>query len=197
MSQSQNRKSRFFYDMVEHNQPQMAGLQEWLFQPGMLFNASGKWWGEKGARYTRHEGLDLYSFTDASGTIKTVNQHIKVPAAFAGEIVKIEPDFLGESIYISHEIFSAGGRQLISVYGHTVPREFLQAGQRVAAGEVIACISGFPDKKTSLVPHLHITFAWVPVPEPLDHLDWRNLDNDPRITLIDPLSFLSAFEYKQ
>ena len=94
---------------------------------------------------------------------KTVDQHTQIPAAFAGHIVKIDRDFLGKSIYMSHAIFTAGGRQLLSAFGHTVPRDSLQTGHYVAAGEIIATISGFPGKKTNLVPHLHLTFAWVPV----------------------------------
>lgn len=193
MSPADKLQSRFFHYMVEHNRPQMDGFKRWDFQPGMLFQALKKWWGDQGARYTRHEGLDLYHYADANGALKTVDQHTRIPAAFAGEIVKIEPDFLGKSIYIRHDIFSAGGRQLISVYGHTVPREFLEAGQKVAAGEIIGRISAFPDKKTTLVPHLHITFAWVPVWVTLSRLDWKNLGNDPGITLIDPLPVLSNF----
>jgi murein DD-endopeptidase MepM/ murein hydrolase activator NlpD len=192
MAPSHNLKSRFFHYMVENNRPQMADLQEWLFQPGMRFMAPGKWWGNQGTRYTRHEGLDLYSFIKADGTLHTVDQHTRIPAAFAGAIIKIEPDFLGQSIYLSHEIFSAHGHQLISVYGHTVPRESLQAGQKVAAGEIIGRISGFPDKKTSLVPHLHLTFAWVPVHMDQQQLDWKNLNNNSGITLMDPLSLLSS-----
>ena len=191
MSSSHNLQSWFFHYLVESNRTQMADFQEWLFHPGMLFHAPGKWWGDEGPRYTPHEGLDLYSFLDAKGARHTVNQHTRIPAAFAGVIVKIDPDFLGKSIYLSHEIFSAGGRQLISIYGHTVPRESLQAGEKVAAGEIIGRISGFPDRKTSLAPHLHITFAWAPVPVCLDHLDWRNLANNAEITLVDPLAVIS------
>ncbi len=125
----------------------MDGFKKWIFHPGMLFHALGKWWGDQGPRYPPHEGLDLYSFADADGMMKTVDQHTKIPAAFAGDIVKIDRDFLGKSIYISHAIFSAGGRQLISVYGHTVPRDSLKAGQKVAAGEIIAAHFGISRQK--------------------------------------------------
>ena len=188
---STNLKSRFFHYMVENNRPHLDGLKKWIFHPGMRFDSPEKWWGDQGPRYARHEGLDLYNFLDADGTMKTVDQHTEIPAAFAGDIAKIDPDFLGQSIYISHAIFSASGRRLMSVYGHTVPCESLKAGQKVAAGEIIGRISGFPGKKTSLVPHLHITFAWVPVGVALDQLDWKNLGNDSRITLIDPLAVIS------
>ena len=110
MSPSINPQSRFFHYLVEINRPQMDGFKHWLFQPGMRFKAPGKWWGDQGPRYARHEGLDLYSFTEVDGTVKTLDQHTKIPAAFAGEIAKIAPDFLGQSIYMRHAIFSGGGR---------------------------------------------------------------------------------------
>jgi murein DD-endopeptidase MepM/ murein hydrolase activator NlpD len=187
MSPSPDLRSKFMEFMVEHNRPGMAGFQRWIFQPGMLFQASEKWWGDQGRRVAPHEGLDLYSFAEAGGRVIAVDQHTQIPAAFAGHIVKIHRDFLGKSIYMSHAIFTAGDRRLISVYGHTVPGESLQAGQKVADGEIIGLISGFPDKKTSLVPHLHITFAWVPVHVALNQLEWKNLVDDPGIRLIDPL----------
>jgi murein DD-endopeptidase MepM/ murein hydrolase activator NlpD len=191
MSLPRNPQSRFLHDLAQSNQPQMAALTEWLFQPGMLFKAPEKWWGDQGARYTPHEGLDLYSFLKANGTRHTVDQHTRIPAAFDGAVVKIAPDFLGQSIYLRHEIISPGGRQLISIYGHTVPCDSLRNGHKVAAGEIIGCISGFPGRKTTLVPHLHLTFAWVPVPVPLELLNWQKLGSEPRITLIDPLSMLA------
>ena len=191
MSPSPDLSSKFMEFMVEHNRLQMAGFKRWVFQPGMLFQASGKWWGDQGHRPAPHEGLDLHSFADAGGRVITVDQNTQIPAAFAGHIVKIDQDFLGRSIYMSHAIFTAGGRQLLSAFGHTVPRESLKTGHYVAEGEIIAAISGFPGKKTALVPHLHLTFAWVPVHLALNQLDWKNLADDPGITLIDPLTVIS------
>jgi len=183
-------RSSFVADLVAVNWPRLAGFQRWVFQPGMLFQAPNKWWGDRGPRYAPHEGLDLYSFADAGGGLQVVDQHTRTPAAFAGKIVKIAPDFLGHSIYLRHRRYAADGRQLISVYGHTVPQESLPVGVRVAAGEVIGTVSGFPDKKTSLLPHLHLTFAWTPVRVDVERLDWRHLADDPEITLIDPLAVI-------
>jgi murein DD-endopeptidase MepM/ murein hydrolase activator NlpD len=115
---------------------------------------------------------------------------IKIPAAFSGEIVKIEPDFLGISIYISHEIFTGPGRQLFSAYGHTAPLDSIKAGSRVKEGETIAVISGGSGKKGSIMPHLHITFAWISTPIALNDLSWDNLAKNRNITPIDPLSVL-------
>jgi len=42
----------------------LSEFREWLFSPGMLFQAAGKWWGNKGLRDRRHEGLDLLLYKD-------------------------------------------------------------------------------------------------------------------------------------
>ena len=191
MSPSPDLHSTFMEFMVARNRPRMDGFKQWIFHPGMLFQAEGRWWGDQGRRPAPHEGLDLYRFADAAGMTKTVDQHTKIPAAFAGQVVKIHRDFLGQSIYMSHVIFAADGRQLISAFGHTVPRETLTIGGSVAAGEIIAAISGFPGKHTDLLPHLHLTFAWGPVDLSPAQLTWENLGNDPGITLIDPLPVIS------
>jgi murein DD-endopeptidase MepM/ murein hydrolase activator NlpD len=191
MSTAPDLQSPFMEFLLEHNRPRMNGFKQWVFQPGMRFQALQKWWGDQGRRAAPHEGLDLYSFKDGGGTIKTVDQYTQIPAAFAGHIVKIQPDFLGKSIFMSHAGIMYGERRLLSAFGHTVPRTSLQTGQSIAQGEVIATVSGFPGKATDLLPHLHLTFAWVPADFSPDRLTWKNLGNDPGIRLIDPLTVIS------
>src|SRR3989339_534572 len=193
MSPSPEIHSRFMEFMLERNRPRMDGFQRWIFHPGMLFQAQEKWWGDQGLRAVPHEGLDLYSFETEGGRVQTVDQHTQIPAAFAGQVVKIDPDFLGQSIYIIHAIYTDGGRQLLSAVGHSIPREGLKTGQQVAAGEIIAAVAGFPSQKTNLPPHLHLSFAWVPKDFRLDQLTWKNLGLDPDIRLIDPLAVISSF----
>ena len=98
---------------------------------------------------------------------------------------------------MSHAIFASDGRQLISAFGHTVPRDLLKIGRYVAAGEIIAAISGFPGKQTDLLPHLHLTFAWAPMDVSPVQLTWENLGDDPGITLIDPLTVISQLHMKK
>ena len=191
MSPAPEIHSKFIEFMLEHNRPRMDGFQRWLFHPGMLFQAVQKWWGDQGLRAVPHEGLDLYSFEEALGRVQTVDQQTQIPAAFAGQVVKIDQDFLGKSIYIIHAIYTNDGRQLLSAVGHTIPREGLKTGQQVAAGEIIAVVAGFPGEKSNLPPHLHLTFAWVPVDVRVDQLTWKNLGHDPGIRLIDPLAVIS------
>jgi len=192
MSPSPEIRSRFMEFMLERNRPRMDGFKGWVFHPGMRFQAREKWWGDQGRRAVPHEGLDLYSFEAASGRLASVDRQTQIPAAFAGEVVKIDRDFLGKSIFIRHAIYADDGRQLLSAVGHTVPREGLQPGQAVAAGEIIAAVAGLAGKKTNLPPHLHLTFAWVPQDFRLDQLTWKNLGHDPGIRLIDPLLVISS-----
>jgi murein DD-endopeptidase MepM/ murein hydrolase activator NlpD len=193
MSPSPEIHSQFMEFMLEHNRPRMDGFKGWVFHPGMRFQALEKWWGDQGLRAVPHEGLDLYSFEEALGRVKTVDQQTQIPAAFAGQVVKIDQDFLGKSIYLSHAIYTDDGRQLLSAVGHTIPREGLKTGQRVAAGEIIAAVAGVPGKKSNLPPHVHLTFAWVPKDFSVDQLTWKNLGHDPGIRLIDPLAVISSF----
>jgi hypothetical protein len=192
MSSSSSLKSTFFKYLVANNRPHLDNFKEWIFFPGMLFNSLEKWWGDGGGRAAPHEGLDLCNFEEIKGQKKSLGPHTKIPAAFAGEIAKIAPDFLGKSIFISHGIFDGLGRQLYSAYGHTAPRASLKVGSNVAEGENLAEISKLPDKKLDLaiLPHIHITFAWIPVPIADHDLNWDNLGKNSGITLIDPLSVL-------
>jgi hypothetical protein len=190
MSPADNLKSRFFEYLLANNQPYMAGFKKWVFLPGMLFNSSTQWWGDKKPRATLHEGLDLCWFENSTGEVRALNGHIKIPAALAGNIRKIDNDYLGQSIFISHEMFAERQGQLYTIYGHTNPGAAIAAPGWVAEGEIIGVIADLPGRKTTLPPHLHITVAWVPAFFPLEQLTWQNISSDRRITLLDPLLFL-------
>jgi hypothetical protein len=186
-----HQESRFFDFLLEINRPYMKNFEKWVFQPGMLFNSLDKWWGDKKKRETAHEGIDLCCFKEADGRINHLHRGIKIPATFAGNIVKTEKDFLGTSIYLSHDIFSPDQRRLFTIYGHTTPLNAVAAKQKVEAGEPIAEVSEFAPEGTDILPHLHISFAWVPVSLNPGLLNWQNLAENPEITLIDPFSVLS------
>jgi hypothetical protein len=138
-----------------------------------------------------HEGLDLCWFGDRHGRIRRLPPQLKVPATFAGVVIKIANDFLGRSIYLLHEQITTGGRRLLTAYGHTAPLDSLQVGGPVAAGEIIASLAALPGKNHAVSPHLHLTFAWVPPDLPPHRLHWPNLGPDPAITLIDPLPLIA------
>jgi hypothetical protein len=184
--------SPFFSDMLAANQAGMRRFKRWLFEPGMLFNARQAWWGEKKSRPTPHKGLDLCAFEEVDGRNHPVDGKIRIPATFAGEIIKIGPDFLGQSIYLRHEIFSPSpsSRQLWTIYGHTRPLPPLRVGDRVEQGQILAAVAE-PPPASGIPPHLHLTFAWVPRQLQPERLSWQNLGRDEAITLIDPLWVLA------
>ena len=171
--------SKFFDYLLANNGPALAGFKSWLFQPGMAFNSGETWWGEKRPRSCPHEGIDLCCFEDSRGRLRQVGPDLQIPATFAGTILKLAGDFLGKSIYLSHEILAADGRQLCTACGHTRPLAALQVGQPVAAGEIIAVLAAANGEKTRVPPHLHLTMAWIPVSIDLDRLAWQNLGRDP------------------
>ena len=141
----------------------MDGLKHWIFHPGMRFQASDKWWGDQGRRAAPHEGLDLYSFADAAGRVKTVDQHTQIPAAFAGQHRQNRPGFSGKiHLYEPCNLYGRRPAAFVGLWTHRSPG-FSENRPEVAEGEIIAAISGFPGKKTNLPPHVHLTFAWVPV----------------------------------
>jgi hypothetical protein len=182
-------KSRFLEYLLANNQPYLAGFRNWVFLPGMLFNSTEQWWGDKKPRSAPHEGLDLCCFEDRDGETRQLPCSTKIPAAFAGKIQKIDDDFLGKSIFVSHEIFEGKIGQLYTIYGHTEP----VAGklyESAAAGEIIGVIAHRLGRNSTLLPHLHITVAWVPVRYPLEQLTWQHIGTDRRIKLLDPLLIL-------
>jgi murein DD-endopeptidase MepM/ murein hydrolase activator NlpD len=186
-----HQKSRFFDFLLASNRPSMQNFEKWVLQPGMLFNSLEQWWGKNKKRETPHEGIDLCRFQETNGRINRIGNSTKIPATFAGSVVKIDDDFLGKSVYLSHDIFSQDRRRLYTVYGHTTPLAAIKPGEKVAAGETIAVVSGPGPRGTDILPHLHLTFAWIPVSLDPGHLTWQNLARDPRITLMDPLEVLS------
>jgi hypothetical protein len=53
------KKSRFTEIFIRENAPETNAFDEWIFLPGMMFNAQDKWWGDQGKREMVHEGIDL------------------------------------------------------------------------------------------------------------------------------------------
>lgn len=182
--------SSFMRFLREHNRPHLEGFRNWVFRPGMLFQSRQTWWGGKKARPSPHEGLDLCTYEDVHGALRRLEAHSRIPAAFAGTVVKIARDFLGQSIFLAHDLWSPDGRQLVSASGHTAPAASLRPGTAVAAGDIIATLADGSAPNNPTPAHLHITFAWVPTPLDTRRLSWHSLGQDGSITLIDPLPVL-------
>jgi hypothetical protein len=179
---------RFFDLLREVNRPRLDGCKQWLFQPGMLFLARKQWWGRERPRPTLHEGLDLCWYEDMEGRRRALDQTTVIPAPFAGTVVKISRDFLGQSIFLAHDDDPATGRRLYIAFGHTNPRSDLTEGQHFLEGDIIAALSNPGNRKTAVPPHLHLTLAWIPSTVGYEQLTWDYLGGAPDITLLDPLA---------
>jgi murein DD-endopeptidase MepM/ murein hydrolase activator NlpD len=187
------KKENFTRFVVKYNHLDETGFEEWAFYAGMLFNSPEKWWGDGGNRTSPHEGLDICFYRNKKGNLLHLDETAKIPAMYDGEIVKIGDDFLGKSVYMRHPVFDGRGNQLYTAYGHTAPCD-ISVGTIVKEGDIVVRI-GKITKKTPLIPHLHISAAWIPVLYPPEQLDWAALGDCSISVLLDPLDILSC-KYK-
>ena len=164
---------------------------QWVFYPGMLFGAQAKWWGGGGDRNKHHEGLDLYLYRDEAGQIHNLDDKMEIPAMFAGRVVKVDKDFLGQSVYVEHGISDGGGKLLYTVYGHVEPRAGVAKGAALKKGRVFAAIAPGGKKRRSVPPpHLHLSVAWIAEEFPQERLNWDMLSDCGTVQLLDPLGFV-------
>ena len=176
------KKTDFCADVINLNKKFAADFKRWVFKDGMLFNSYEKWWN-KGKRDAAHQGIDLWAFETLSGKIKKLNRTIKVSALFDGEIIKIEKDFLGQSVFIKHsDIISANEEYLYTLYGHLKPFDLI--GKKVKKREAIGFVS---NKSLKIDAHIHISFAWIAKDFDYNNIAWNNLWNNKFIRLIDPI----------
>jgi hypothetical protein len=177
----------FFAYLQSANRPRLDGFKQWLFHPGMLFQARQQWWGLEQPRPTLHEGLDLCWFEAVPGNRLTLDHTTVIPAPFAGTVVKISGDFLGQSIFLAHDIETLAGRRLYTALGHTSPLPDLSVGELVAEADIIASVSTPVNRKTTVPPHLHLTLAIIPDPVAPEQLTWNYLSTGTEIMLLNPL----------
>ncbi len=163
----------------------------------MLFKDLSKWWVSEGSRLTPHEGIDFCCFITPQGTVQCLSRGISIPAAFAGKIVKIFPDFLGWSILVRHEIFHMDAG-LYSLYAHTIPFKTVKVGHPLPAGEPIASLAD-SKSRDAVPPHLHLSVLWIPAHvNAAAEVNWQTISDPHVATLCDPLAFLDIdLEYKK
>ena len=128
-------RSQFTEHLVRLNNLQ---FDRWVFEPGMLFRSESKWWGDKGERGHRHNGLDLRSYEAADGTRKTICRDTKIPIIYEGRIVMSIKDFIGHTLFAAHEIYN-NESQLFTIYGHVMQTADLLFERLLAEGPVIRC----------------------------------------------------------
>ena len=162
-------------------------FKKWVFEPGMPFGSEMKWWGDKGPRGARHNGLDLRLYETPEGNPVPLDAGAKIPAICDGTVVKIVRDFLGHSLFAETGIREKEKR-LFTVYGHVRPVEGIASGASFKKGEIIARLAG--KNESGVPPHLHITLALVPGDVSVEGLSWEKLDSPADIVLLDPMGII-------
>lgn len=180
--------------LVSLNSLSDAGFEEWVFYPGMLFNAATKWWGDKGNRNRPHEGLDLCLFRTGDGEIRHLSKEVIIPLILDGEVAKTSSDFLGESVFVYHNIYNKLRGQLLTAYGHLKLDERVCSGKVFQEGEPLGSISDTGDRKGGILPHLHISVAWISKSLRYEDLNWECISDPSVAVLLDPLEVLD-FRY--
>lgn len=110
---------------------------------------------------------------------------------YNGEVVHIGNDFLGKSLYVNHNIYNDNGNKLYTIYGHASPYYGIDVGKILNEGDVIATIAPIR-RKTKILPHLHISTAWLPESFLYEKLDWETINSCNTIILCDPLEFINC-----
>jgi hypothetical protein len=167
------------------------GFKEWIFYPGMLFQDMEAWWTDNRFRPAPHEGIDLCFYRDNREQVRRISNGAKIPAMYAGDIVHIHDDFLGKSIYVKHSINDKGGNALHTIYGHTIPWNHHDTGKRVREGDIIAEVAAIPEN-SKVLPHIHITMAWISESLPCKKLNWDTIWTSRFITLCNPLEYIDS-----
>ncbi|MBC8552948.1 MAG: hypothetical protein H8D23_25260 [Candidatus Brocadiales bacterium] len=184
-------ESTFKTFFTKHNNFHTYGFKEWVFYPGMLFQNMEAWWTDNGLRPTPHEGIDLCFYRDNAGKVRRIDNGTKIPVMYTGDIVHTHDDFLGKSIYVKHSINDKSGNALHTIYGHTIPRNLHDTKKRVRQGDIIAEVAAVPEN-SKVLPHIHITMAWIPESLPCKRLNWGTIWTSRSVTLCNPLEYIDT-----
>jgi hypothetical protein len=187
------KETRFAEHFITVNGLDRRDFQEWILYPGMLFQASRMWWGERGMRPAPHEGLDLCLYRDWQGRVHRLDERYKIPVLYDGVVVGIIGDFLGQSVIVKHDIGATVGGGFCTIYGHTVPGGDICVGEAVQQGEVIASVADASRSRSAAVPHLHISVGLASQVISYSGLTWETIGNPDTMTLVDPLPFIDRY----
>ncbi|KHE90653.1 MAG: hypothetical protein SCABRO_03609 [Candidatus Scalindua brodae] len=149
------------------------------------------WWTDNGLRPTPHEGVDLCFYRDNAGKVRRIDNGTKIPVMYTGNIVHTHDDFLGKSIYIKHNINDKIGNALHTIYGHTTPRNRHDTEKRVREGDIIAEVAAVPEN-SKVLPHIHITMAWIHKSLPCKKLNWDTIWTSQSVTICNPLEYIDS-----
>jgi murein DD-endopeptidase MepM/ murein hydrolase activator NlpD len=185
-------QSEFVSYLIRINKLDALDFDRFVFFYGMLFGSKKKWWGKKGLRSSAHEGLDLCFFQSRQDKNFRLDGSTEVPMIYDGQVVHMTDDFLGKTVITRHTFEDPEQHGLLSLYGHLNPDKNLRIGDEIKAGQAFAKIAGFANRKTILLPHVHISLAKPELLPPADRLEWEFLNTVDQNVFIDPLKVIPA-----
>ena len=159
-----------------------------VFHPGMLFDSERKWWSAHGQRHSRHEGLDLCLVQEPGQDPEPLPEDLPVLSPAPGRVAAVIPDFLGQSVIVSHGQEQTGGGEWISLLAHIRPRPDVEPGTDLEGGQRVGWTKTFPGPRGMLI-HLHLSLGLLLTPQSYD-LSWPELVSRKQVQFIDPLPFL-------
>jgi len=183
-------KSEFSQFLVGCNGLDALGYREWIFYPGMLFKSPHVWWRKGRLRNVDHEGLDIGLFRDVNGMIHELSPGTLIPVMYKGETAGSERDYLGQSVYLRHDIRDGLGNALYSIYGHLEPDYSISTEKEIRAGEVIGKIADPLNRGKSIPPHVHITVTWISESLFGSKINWETINDLKLCALLNPLDLM-------
>lgn len=169
-----------------------VGFEEWVFHPGMLFNALDKWWSNQECRNRPHEGLDLCLYRTRVGEVRCLGEKTKIPVMYGGKVIKISNDFLGASVFVCHRIYNNHGEQLLTAYGHIKPDDSIYPGRVLREGDLLGAIAETKKRNTVIPSHIHISVAWISKSFCCEKIDWECIGDPGVAVLLDPLEIIDC-----
>jgi murein DD-endopeptidase MepM/ murein hydrolase activator NlpD len=155
-------------------------FKEWIFHPAMLFGSLYKWWDGLEKRQRPHEGLDPFLYRIKEENIHHLGVGAKIPVIFKGQVVKVSGDFLGESVFVSHNVYDSNESQLYTIYGHIKPGNHICPGERLGERDIIGVIADTRNSGVATPGHLHISVAWILNTMRVSELGWQAMNRLPK-----------------
>ena len=179
-------KTRFTAMLIEANGFDSVDFKRWVFSPGMLFDAPGKWWGDYGRRDFPHEGIDFCLYRDAADNLRRLDKRTRIPVMHDGCVRAMFNDYLGQAVVIEHDRIPGIPDKTISIYAHTKPRAGILPGVNVREGDIIASIAGTGRSKTNILPHLHFSLGRPSPDITYEPFVWNQMRDPNLVTLHNP-----------
>jgi hypothetical protein len=101
-------------------------------------------------------------------------------------------DYVGKTVFMRHGIRNEGGHWLYSIYGHIKPCDGITTDAGICAGNILATIDDNGTGKISMLPHVHLSIAWIHEDILPGKLNWELINRSPSVILLDPLEVLGC-----